>query len=403
MIEEVPIYPKSSEPTKIINTFFDYALKIFVVLGTLFYLPTPARITDAYQATEFGYASQELFFRYGVIFLYGISMALIPKRQFKFNSGFVLMTFLIFISCFQGFDTQIRRQVLNIFLGLAFYKMVVEHFEIRKIREFAGWFFWLLVANLVLCFFQEFKADPIFRHVNYDIVPVGETMVGFMKLKAHLGTMAAIVSPILLVLSPWLLLISLPLIYYSKASAAALAFTLSLSMVAFLRMNKKVFAVILLVLVLAGGFYILKFDMPTGQFNQRLMMWHRTLAEGLTQGPFFGLSIGSFGRWAPQSAQLTVEEKLTWIWAHNDLLQAFFEMGITGLVIILCFIRGRFRDFKKYSSIKDVQALFGCFVSILVVSFFHFPFHQGKTVGLCLFLMALFHARIAEEEKYEII
>ena len=373
-----------------------------MVLGTIFFLPMPKGVTDLYQITEFGYMSQELFFRYGVIFLYGISMALIPKRQFKFNSGFVLMTFLMVISCLANFDAQMRRQVLNVFFGVLFYKMVVEHFDIKKLNEFVAWLFWLLVANLALCFFQAFKADPIFRHINYDIVPVSETMVGFMKLKAHLGTTAAIICPALLVLSPWLILVALPLVYYSHASAAAMALSVSLIMVAYFRMNKKIFSVILLALVVAGAYYILKFDMPTGQFNQRLMMWHRTLAQGLTQSPFFGLGIGSFGRWSPQSDQLTVTEKLTWIWAHNEFLQAFFEMGISGLVIILCFIRGRFIDFKKHMKIPELQALFGCFVSILVVSFFHFPWHQGKTVGLCLFLMAIFHARVAEEERYEI-
>jgi len=59
---------------------FEYALKIFIVVSTLFYLPAPPNMPGP-QQVEFGYLIQELFFRYGIVVLFCLGSMLKPTTS----------------------------------------------------------------------------------------------------------------------------------------------------------------------------------------------------------------------------------------------------------------------------------------------------------------------------------
>lgn len=380
-----------------IRKVFDYSLIIFVVLGTLFYRQSPPNL-NSHQMMEFGYMIQELFFRYGVIFLFALTMMMRPARNLSAAALPAFLLFALTLGVFIGFDLSVRRAVLNLFCGAVFYKIVAEYINLEWLKKYAVWFWGLVAANLALCTLQWFNLDLIYRHVNYDIVPRSETVVGFMKLQANLGVLAALLSPFLWFLSSWLCLFAIPLLVFGKSSVAILAFLVSFFFNLWFNVKRWVFAVVVVTLLSAGAFFVVKYDMPSGQFGERFKIWHFSTGMALKESPFVGYGLGGFAKFAPAQKQSVPENKV-WVWLHNDLLQVFFETGIIGLSILLVFLRERFREFKRYFRIQEVRILFSCLLSIFIISLAHFPFHVGKFAGLCVFLMAVFQAVITEAQN----
>lgn len=377
------------------SKFFEYALKIFFVVSTLFYLPVAGNLSGD-QKVELGYMHQELFFRYGTLFLFALSLLKKPNRIFTLKHFGLFLAYIIGISIFLNFDIQSRRSILNIGLALLLFKTVVEHIEIERIKTFAYWAFWLLCANLFLCLLQVIQHDPLYQHINPVIMPDSDP-IGFMRLKATLGIFAAVLSPLLFILSPWLSIISLPLLYYSESSVAVGAFVITTMFLLSYRMKKVFFLLLLSLLCAAGAYYIFFIDMPSGQFASRLFIWEHTFSHALKTSPFFGVGVGKFAAFAPLMKQGGGNpEPLMWIWAHNEFLQVFFELGIAGLTILGLYISGLWNKFRLYSENREIQSLFACFLAILLVSFFHFPFHLGKLAPMCIVLMALLHAKFVE-------
>lgn len=376
------------------DKFFEYCLKIFLVVCSLFYMPMlPGQYTQ-FQAIEWGYMTQELFFRYGVLFLFGASLLIKPKRVFNSKSLGILIIYVIVSGIFIKFDTQARRAILNLFIGILFYKTVYEHIDFKNLKSYGMWFFWLLFANLILCFMQYFRIDPIFDRVDGTRIV---DLVGFMRIKATLGILAVVLAPFLVLIHPLLVLITLPLLWYSQASSAALAFCAAGLVFAWVKMNKKLFWPVMGAILIAGGVYVYFNDLPgfTSSYD-RFEAWLHGSSFWLKRGPFLGIGAGSFAAVAPQTAQETSSQMLQWIWMHNDYLQSFFEFGIFGGVIITIFIKSRLKQFNKYDFTS--VCLFASFVSILIVSFFNFPFHLARMAGICLFLMAVYHARTSHAE-----
>ena len=393
-----PEISKTNTKIKAFETLFDYCLKIFVIVSTFFYLPI-APNADLFKIQEWGYMTQELFFRYGIVFLFALSIFMRPRRELISKTLGALLVYLIFSGIFITFDLQYRRAVLNLFLGLIFYKLVAERIDLDSLKKYSFWIFSLIYANFVLCIFQLFDKDPIFSMTNRSMFPSFE-ICGFMKLKATLGGLAAVTAPFLTLISPWGWIIAAPLIYFSKASSAALAFVLSMGFILYFRVKRAIFWAASSLLALAGGVYIVFYDLPTGQFNQRLIIWHRTISEVLRNSPFFGFGMGKFAAWQPQTAQLTHKDLLTWIWAHNEFVQLLFEGGLIALIFILIFFRQRIIDFRRFYMNRDLQVLFASVISISIISFFNFPFHIARMSGICIFLIAAYHAKVIELEKF---
>lgn len=366
------------------------------------------------------YVIQELFFRYGTITLFLVSCFFKePKRRLQFFSMPVFLLFVILVSMFFNFDIRVRASILNIFFGIFFYKLVVENVDIKEFPKIATWLFWLLFANLVLCLMQTLQIDPIFSHVRPDLMP-DQDELGFMRLKATLGCLAVVIAPFLFILSPWLVLVALPLLYHSDSSVSVAAFALVMGFLLYFRFKEYrvdfklpllprinfplvwLWWITVAVILTGGVWYVCFVDMPMGQFGSRFVIWKWSLSTFLTKSPFFGLGLAKFGAIGPQTMQGGGNpEPLTWIWVHNEFLQGAFETGIIGLTILIIFIRARFEEFKKNWQDREIQALFGSFLAILMISFFHFPFHLGKMAPLCIFLMALYHAKVIERTKNE--
>jgi O-antigen ligase len=217
--------------------------------------------------------------------------------------------------------------------------------------------------------------------------------VGFMRLKVHLGVLAAILGPVIVFLAPAFALALLPLLWYAQSSVAVMALVLAFGVWAFLNMPRKWFVVLGILFIVAGISYVVFYDMPGGQFTERFKMWHGTISVALKTNPWIGNGIGSFSRFNFQTPQLG-HDNIQWIWCHNEFVQSFFEFGVIGLGIIGYFLSSQAKRFKKYSKDTAIQICAISCISILCVSCFHFPWHMARFSHLCIFFFALYMARL---------
>lgn len=377
---------------------FSYLVFSFVAVSTFFYLPVPKGM-EFMRAVEFGYQVQELLFRYGAMAIIGISYFMEPLRKAKVFPMALFLLASIAVSLL-NFDIAARRVILNVFVAVVFYKTISEHLDTRDLKIFSVFASGVIILNIIWCLFQYFGIDPLFSGAGEP--GIMDRLVGFMKLKVHLGLLAAFLAPVMAYLSPWLVLLCLPLLFVGFSSSGVLAFVVSIWLLCLFETNFKnraetfKFVLFNLLFLGLGVYYIVAIDSPSGQFGSRFETWHLTLSYAMKKNIFLGSGLGSFASWEPLTTQLTQTEKLSWLWAHNEYLQTFFEGGLVLLSVIFIYLKGVFDDFKILSVDPIIRFSFVSIISIAIISFFHFPFHLGRFVPVCLVLMAVFNARKCE-------
>ena len=337
--------------------------------------------------------TQELFFRFGVLFLFCLSLLVRPLRFVPLYVFGAFLAYFLLTSSILGFDLKMRSQLMNIGMGILFIKIVSE-VSYESIVKLAGWFFLGVVClNLLLCAMQYYGVDPLMS--NPENMGAMDRVVGFMKIKVHLGIMAAIFAPFIFLINPFLVVLCLPLIFFSQSSVAAGVFALSIGFLSYFKMGKKLFVLSLLVILSTCGVFIFLYDMPGGQFFERFKIWHKTLEFALKTNPLIGCGIGAFSKWAPTTMQGN-GEPILWPWVHNEYLQMFFEGGIAALFLIAVYLKKCFRRVYSVLSDPEYRAVFASLLTVFAVSVFHFPFHLARLAIPCLFVMALYELKATE-------
>ena len=387
-------------------------------------------------------STQTAFFQFAAIFLVGFMHV---NRYVGY--------FLILCAIQSIFMKEVSREsMLNVFFACVIYQFIVKASRPEEIRKYMGVFLGVLALNIFWCLRQKFNIDPIFSMMNYDKQQVISEPSGFFALPAMLGNFSAVVLPFCL-MNGFLGYIFIPLVIagliFSKSTFSVLAAFLSL-LVFFWFRKRIVFWGVLLVSIIFSSFYIIKFDLPEGQYFRRARAWalveHQAFAK-----PVVGYGIGSLAyhlfvevtpshnnyyiRTADQFKSILVKETedhgkpdlskwisenferansksvqgemqknnmdfLIWNPLHNEYLQAFFETGLIGVILIGLYIRDifkRFWDFGRKNLV--VISLFASFCSILLISFGHFPFHVARLAGPFLSIMALLELALISCKK----
>jgi len=193
---------------------FHWCLFFFLLISTFFYKAVPMNMPLA-EAVQYGYMVQELFFRYGIILIFGISILILKKRDFK-DWHFLLFFLYSLISSFFDFDIAVRRGVLNIFVALIFHNILIEKFNFKYFRTLCYFCIFIVVMNLVMMIFQYFGKDPIFTGPS--IAGKLDSLVGMMKLKVNIGILGAILTPFLIHLNPWYAILTVPMLIFGFSS-----------------------------------------------------------------------------------------------------------------------------------------------------------------------------------------
>lgn len=366
---------------------FNFLVGVYLFFGCIFYIPVPKSV-PLHTALEWGYVTQELFFRYGALFLILVGCSLTHLRSVKPYLLLSLFACFFVFALMNGLSINERRHLLNLGIAIVLIKTIAENSD-ESIYKVVGVSFLLVVlVNLAFCVFQYFGIDGL--HSYSPNLGPADRVVGLMKIKVHLGVLSAIAAPFIFHLNPLLLVVVLPCLFFGKSSAAVAGLLMAFCMILFTRLKRSKAVLILSALFLVGVSYILFFDMPEGQFDSRFDVWAQTFFATLKTNPITGVGLGEFVNWQPLTSQETTTDKLAWLWAHNEYLQLFFEGGLVACFILFTYLKGLFDDFFVFIKSRTVQTVFASILVILAVSFFHFPFHIARLAIPCLVVIALF-------------
>lgn len=338
----------------------------------------------------------------------------------------------------------------NLFLGLLLYQLIFMFTDGREIKKYCKAIFIMLILNIVWCFLQMKQIDPIFGMRDLQYQTVFTEYPGFFALPAFLGNYAAVALPLSALISYWVIpIFAIPLILSKSTFSVLAAYG---AILFFLWFRKRIlFWITLIVMTLALGFYAIKFDMPTGQFERRLRVWE-TITKVAFQKQWTGWGLGGmsnfyFGESEPlhrilattslralkefavnearDNGKLELMAQLeqvsesqynsfdlsremqkhkldikAWAQAHNCFLQALFETGIIGMVFVFGYLCDIFKRFWQYGRNNLVSlSLASAFVAILLVAFGHFPFHLARLAGPFIAVMALLEVALKELER----
>jgi len=387
--------------TKTLPEPFDLALRFFLVVSPVFYLPG-----------QMAYVPQENFIQYSVMAFLALSWFVLPKRQIS-NVYIALILFYAMATTFLfKYTIPTRFALLNMFFGVLLIKIFAERVSMTNFKKIGCLFFIFILANLALMSLQVIDKDPIFSSVRPEFKPQAE-VAGFMGVQYALGAIAALMLPFIFEFHPLACLILIPMFIAGKSSTAILAGVacflfllwfkpignrIALKFRGFefnLELPKRLwFWIVLLVGAWGACYYVIYIDAPSGQFMKRLNVWWAGIYT-LKMEPYFGYGLG---QWA-QKGFIGVQENgipERWVWAHNEFLQYVFEQGVFGAILLYAFFKDFLRSFRFNDSAGRV--IFASFIALMVVSIFHFPFHVGRLAGISLYIMALMFAYKAETQ-----
>lgn len=368
---------------------FEFLLRIFLVCSAVFYLPSVMPNIPG-----------ELFIQYSAILCLGISFFIKRERdiQNKWLGG--LFIYLFINTILSHFNPVNRMALVNLFLGIFLLKFIAERikFSMRFTRSIGISFLILALMNTVFILLQSVNKDPIFQSINPSAMPQVD-VTGLMGAKYALGAVSALSIPFIYSIHPVLCVFLVPLFIISKSSTSVIA-----GIVAFLfllwHQNRSRAIVISILLLLAGSAYVLMFDMPTGGFSQRLNVWWAAIH--LLRGDiWFGCGLGGWKLLNVMTTQETSQELKYWSWMHNDFLQLWAEGGILAMTLLYFYFKRIFFYVKSSVLKEDFQfrVCISALLALIIISFFHFPFHAGRLAGISIFILALVEARLHELHK----
>lgn len=363
------------------TSIFNIYLKFFLLGCMTFYIPGSAF-----------YGPQEVFFQYGVMGLFGIGF-FVPKKR-NINNVFLGCVFLYALvnTILFKFEPPNRMILLNMFLGFVLIRELAERIDLdfKKIGELLALF---CAFNVVWIALQLNQFDPVFSSNSPQNMPQID-IVGWMGLKSNLGTLAALSFPFIFSASPLLSIIVLPLLWFGQSSAAIASVMMTLFFMLWFK-NKKVFFASIVLAGIAGVLYILKVDMPTGEFEKRFPVWFAGVRMLSGTSPWFGTGLGNWAKTGFTTLQENGEPQ-TWIWAHCELVQYFYELGVFGMVFLIAYFKNMFKKINLRLK-EHVQAV-SLLIPLILTSLIHFPFHIGRFAGLCCLIIAFIEALLSKQE-----
>lgn len=297
-----------------------------------------------------------------------------------FNKAISIFTGLCLFSTF--FVAQMAPRSLMLLIQLDFGCLAA--YGVSKLN--ARYRKWIIYSILGLVLLQAFwlmlqsnNLDPIFTSLLPNRVGMNE-LVGFSGSAGQLGTFFAITLPIALYTFPVVALLSIVGIAISKSSFAFVA-GITASLFYFFTISRKLFVIGLIATIAAGVFFFKVEKLGKADFVTRFSVWKHAIQSTIggkiiinqngqkteiSTKPAFGFGWANFLRifpYVPETPTFNYpDEKFTH--AHNDFIEYFFELGYTGLAVMIAVILNLF-----YMFIKVIRSKEGILVSACLIAF----------------------------------
>lgn len=347
-----------------------------------------------------------------------IAMCFIAVAMLYWDTNKFISLFLIYgIFSYMVVCNQSPRAMLCLitgYLGILF-SYIISISDTKKVFKAI-----LIMAsiNATMVIAQSFKLDPIF-------IPSTDTLmdraVGFMGSRNQLGIFHACITPILASISPWFVLLAFPIILI-KATSAFVATAVGMILFLFLT-GKKYIAVGMCALLLISIPVIIYYKPEViGEFKERIALWKLTVNQSISGNaiedtkvnpvssydrriyvnPIFGFGIGNFFLYSPMTqgvlwAKGTHDARYEH--AHNDLIEALFEFGYIGFILVMLSISKIISDFVTclhvgHPHTRNLIILFCSLVTLSLSSLGIYVFHAPVSLFLFCLILGLFYREV---------
>lgn len=276
--------------------------------------------------------------------------------------------------------------------------------------------------NTLFLLLQVLKLDPIFTPTTGFLI---DRFVGLMGSRNQLGIFHAGISTLLIGMSPWCALFSIPLIII-KCSSTIFGFIAGTSVYLFIKGKKLIaFLLVSLFVLLIPVLINSKKELPN-ELKERTSLWTLTINQiisgkvieddkvntisplhrEVTANSLFGFGIGNFFVISPMSQGILWPKgthQARYEHAHNDLVEAIFEFGYIGFILILLCISKVISDFMTCANkTNGVIISFCSLICLSVCSLGVYVFHAPVSLFLFCLILGLFYAEVKNAKQSQI-
>lgn len=334
----------------------------------------------------FGYWPNHLTPQVKLLFMEYMSMSLAILSFFaERNRKFILWPALLFFVCLLNMFTHGLNQYTQtgvayvFFFTLAFYAITnfIEDLDAENLKHVV---IWCAAFNSVFAVMQFFQYSPAMDY-DYHSRPMG-----FMTYPV-LSSLLAAVGLILTKQNGWLLRVPMILCLVLRPELAVL---IGLVVVCLIKHWNRITKSHLLMIGPALIMLIVFYKQILSYFHQRTFIrldyWLGTFKYFWAR-PLDGWGIGGFGYFVEKLFPQTPHG--AWNELHNEPLQALFELGVIGAIVLFCWGRHILKNFN----VDDNYSL--CLVVFLTASLGHAIFHFADGIWLFLIIYILWERNAA--------
>lgn len=276
---------------------------------------------------------------------------------------------------------------------------------------------WLIKGLIGLIFLQgiwvvlqKFNLDPIFVSTKNRSL---DDTVGFSASHNQVALFFSVTSPIVFHYAPVLLPFSVLGIFWSKTSTSWVAFFIGCLILGSF-VNKRIIFGIVFVIILFSLFFK-QFDHFAPE--ERLMLYketHKAVVDKelvvpinnqiqiLHCNPWLGYGLGNFTRFSPLSQKAYIKNFYVYEHAHNDYLEAFFEMGWLGLIAIFAIILDIVIKFIRTKRSKLLIVTFTALVIFGVNALGIYTVQTAVSGMILMILLGLFYGEVERQKNSSI-
>mgnify|MGYP001594940262 CR=1 FL=1 len=281
--------------------------------------------------------------------------------------------------------------------------------------EHKGMILWALTvalaAHITIALSQYFVEDYgwpapaglVYRDPFFMTAKVVHEVEGLASHYSLLGGLLAVAMPLVYLRVGWIVWIVVPLVSLvtqHRATMMAAALSVFLMIPGRRKWHAGWIGLLLsgAVMYLRGAFSDFAGPSLTAWTSTRIDVWVIGFAKAL-QKPWLGWSPGAWYLWKPTFITPPAKTGLTFIQAHNEFLQLFFEVGIIGLLAVVIYVvhtGWRLRRARPWT--LELRCAVASVAGLGFIAFVSFPFRIAVTAVGGIITLAALHGELLEIE-----
>jgi hypothetical protein len=349
------------------------------------------------------------------------------SRLWKLNRFIAL--FVAYLSFSYIFVTNASpRTLLCLMIGYAAISITLSASKLKDLK----WTYRALIAMSLLSILypilQMFGIDPIFIALDNG----KKDIVGFAGSHNQLGVFSCANA----FWSPFLIPISVIPILLGKSISGFIGLMVGGAIYIWFRMPKVIFTVFIFLIIILGIYFIILCGDKSTEYKERTRLWslsikqiitgrtEDSLMDGrkaiVTTSPWFGFGLGNFFVYSPMSqykmyglnhteqygtpghSYIGKQIQHFYEHAHNDLVEALYEFGYTGFLLIIGIIGSVVGAFIYSSKTTGVVATFASLVAQSVASCSIYIMHAPLSLFVFCLTLGLFYAEVGYAKQSKV-